>query len=279
LARFAKERVKVALSGDGGDEIFAGYNRHRFAQIWQPRLAALPQGVRRLLAASLGLLSVGGWDQLGRLAGQKLAGEKIQKLAAVLPLSSEREIYACLAGQGLSDQESPLAIQGLSPYFVNPFPPLDADLSRLDRMQLLDIRHYLPGDILTKTDRASMAVGLEVRVPLLDHRLLPLAFALSPEARFTGSQGKTLLRRALARRLPAPLFEGRPKQGFAVPIDEWLKGPLKDWAFALIERAKSGGLFDAKRLDVWWTQHQTGTRKRHHALWNILMFQAWREGR
>ncbi|CAA6604900.1 Asparagine synthetase [Rhodospirillaceae bacterium LM-1] len=279
ISRFARQRVKVVLSGDGGDELFAGYNRHRFAFKDWPRLQIIPAPMRQALAGLVLALPHGVWGALGTFSGQKLMAEKMQKLAAILPLRSLDAAYDCLVGQGLLIGESPLAMTKASPYPVPPSTISDLDLHPLDLMQLKDIRHYLPGDILTKVDRASMACGLEVRVPLLDHRLIPLAFAQSPGQRFQDGQGKALLRRILRKRLPTQLFEGRPKQGFAVPIDEWLKGSLKDWAGDLLGRAKSSGLFDARVIDGWWADHQTGRRKRHHALWSLLMFQSWREER
>lgn len=272
ISRFASSKVKVVLSGDGGDEIFAGYNRHRFTTFDWPRLQTLPMPLRRLLAGLVAAIPPAAIRGLGL----PQAGEKLQKLAAVLPLATLDEVYASLTQQGQDPRESPLAMSGPSPYPVSASPVADLDLPPLDRMQIQDIRQYLPGDVLTKVDRASMAVGLEVRVPLLDHRLLAPAFSLAPAARFQDGQGKALLRQALVRRLPPHLFEGRPKRGFAVPIDEWLRGPLKDWAGDLLAQAKDSGLFDKARIDGWWNDHQSGRRKRHHALWNLAMFQAWR---
>jgi asparagine synthase (glutamine-hydrolysing) len=274
MCRFAREGVSVALSGDGGDEMFAGYNRHVFAaRVW-PILQTIPRPLRKLGAKALRLVTPEAWDRLGQGLGLRLMGEKTQKLAALLGEADLERIHGLLAAQGLAWDETPLAGQAPSPYLAQP----RTDLEPLDRMQLLDIQHYMPEDVLTKVDRASMSCGLEVRVPLLDHRLFALAFAARPRERVAGGQGKALLRQALARRLPAPLFERKAKMGFAVPIDPWLKGPLKGWAMDLLAPAqlKRQGLFDARLVEGWWRDHQSGRKKRHHALWNLLMFQAWR---
>lgn len=276
LSAFARERVKVALSGDGGDEIFAGYNRHRFAFHEWPRLSRMPLSLRKGLAGGLSCLAPSFWDALGNLAGLPQMGEKMQKFLAVAGGSSLEAAYARLIRQGLEPQESPLALDPFTPYALDPTDQPENPLHPLDRMQLADINDYLPGDILAKMDRASMSQGLEVRVPLLDHRLLPLAFALAPKDRFLGKAGKAPLRRLLAKRLPPALFADRPKQGFAVPVDDWLKGPLRAWADDLLTTLKGDACFDAKRIDGWWQEHLSGKRKRHHALWNLLMFEAWR---
>lgn len=276
LSAFAKERVKVVLTGDGGDEIFAGYNRHRFALREWPYLQCLPRPFRTCLASALARLPLSAWEALGQLMGLPQAGEKAQKLLAVAGSATLEAAHACLARQGLAAWESPLATGPASPYLEPPTFSPTTSLHPLDRMQLADIRTYLPGDILTKMDRASMSVGLEARVPLLDHRLMGLAFALAPKARFEAGAGKQLLRKALGKRVPPALFEGQPKRGFAAPIDEWLKGPLADWAGDLLHSLKQDKRFDAQRIEDWRRQHNDGTAKRHHALWNLLMFESWR---
>lgn len=273
ISRFAREYVTVALSGDGGDEIFAGYNRHLFAaRVW-PRLRSVPPPLRRLAAGLIEFMPLGGWDRLGQLTGQKLLGEKMQKLASLLPETELAAAHDLLAAQGLGLNESPLADRPASPYLAGQHIGLDA----LDLMQLIDIETYLPGDVLAKVDRASMSCGLEVRVPLLDHRLIGTAFAASAKERFALGKGKSLLRRALAKRLPPGLFEGRPKMGFATPIDEWLRGPLRGWASDLLSSncLRNHPYLDSKLVERWWQEHQSGRRKRHHALWNLLMFMAW----
>lgn len=273
ISRFAREYVTVALSGDGGDEIFAGYNRHLFAaRVW-PRLNSAPPLLRRLAASLAEFVPPGGWDRLGHLSGQKLLGEKMQKLAALLPETELAKAHDLLAAQGLGHDESLLADRPASPYLAGRYNGLDA----LDLMQLIDIDTYLPGDVLAKVDWASMSCGLEVRVPLLDHRLIGVAFAATAKERFALGRGKSLLRKALARRLPPSLFEGRPKMGFATPIDEWLRGPLKEWASSLLSPngLRDHPYLDSKLVERWWREHLSGRRKRHHALWNLLMFMAW----
>lgn len=274
ISRFAKRHVSVVLSGDGGDEIFAGYNRHRFAARFWPKLAALPRPARRAAAWLLSALPPSFWDRAPTGLAVRQLGEKIQKLAAILPAASLEEAHAILSQQGLQSWESPLASPPASPYLEAPD---HTGLDPLDRMQLQDIETYLPNDVLTKVDRASMSCGLEVRVPLLDHRLMRLAFALEPGQRFQDGQGKALLRRALAKRLPAAWFAGKAKMGFALPLDGWLGGPLRDWAEDLLGRLRQDARFDARTIDGWWREHLGGRRKRHHALWPLLMFQAWRD--
>jgi asparagine synthase (glutamine-hydrolysing) len=263
--------VTVALSGDGGDEMFAGYNRHAFAARYWPTLSRVPAPLRQLGASLVRALPP---KLAANLFAVRQAGEKLEKLAAILGERNLPAIQALLAAQGLGQDESLLAHEAPSPYLAADYAGFDP----VDGMQLTDFKTYLPGDVLAKVDRASMSCGLEVRVPLLDHRLIGLAFALPANQRFAHGQGKALLRKALACRLPASLIQGKPKMGFALPIDEWLKGPLAEWAGDLIGGVckNADGLFDAKRIERMWHEHRTGRRKRHHALWNLLMFLAWR---
>jgi len=276
IARFARHHVTVALSGDGGDELFAGYNRHVFAARLWPALRAFPRPLRAGAARLLNALPPNAWDRLGHRLGLRLLGEKVQKLADVLPETSLTAIHARLCAQGQPATESLLAD-----------PILDHDddedgfalgeITPLDRMQARDLRHYLPDDVLTKVDRASMACGLEVRVPLLDHRLLEVAFAATADQRIRLGKGKQLLRRVLGRHLPASLFATKAKMGFAAPIDSWLRGPLKDWARDLLDPEHLGrqGLFNPRAVARCWQDHCDGRRKHHHTLWNVLIFQAW----
>jgi asparagine synthase (glutamine-hydrolysing) len=285
MSRFARSHVTVALSGDGGDEMFAGYNRHIFTVRSWPYLRLIPSPLRVVAAGFLGLIAKTGCDALGQRLGVRQMSEKLQKLSALLPLSNLAHMHDLLAAQGLTREESPLyqggktllADRTASPYLAQE----TGGLSPLDHMQLLDIQNYMPDDVLTKVDRASMSCGLEVRVPLLDHRLFALAFALPSDQRVAGGKGKVLLRRALGLKLAPSFFSGKPKAGFAVPIDQWLKGPLKEWAWDLVSpnQAQRQGLFDRSKVTALWNDHQSGRRKRHHVLWNLLMFQAWQRER
>lgn len=276
LCRFARRSVKVVLSGDGGDELFAGYNRHIFALRQWPTIAALPMALRALAATGLGLPRPSWLDRLGGLAGTRLLAEKTAKLASVLGAADLDDAYGRLCRQGLAAVESPLA-PAFAGSYLEPARGGDVPLDPLDRMQFLDLTRYLPDDVLAKVDRASMSVGLEVRVPWLDHRLIPVAFADRPIDRIAGGRGKALLRDALAKRLPRALFDAKPKMGFAAPIAEWLRGPLRSWAGDLLSPAALArdGMIDANTVARWWSEHQSGRRNRHHALWNVLMFRAW----
>jgi asparagine synthase (glutamine-hydrolysing) len=277
VCQLARREVTVALSGDGGDELFGGYNRYRVAERLWPRLAPLPAALRRLAAGALTLPSPNHWDRLlrpvlPRALGQ--AGDKIHKLASVLAAPDLDALYLRLISQWADPGR--LVIGGTE---ASRLPDgLPVDLGFMEHMQARDMLTYLPDDILTKVDRASMAVALEVRVPFLDHRLVEKSWTLPADAKLSGGTGKWLLREILYRYVPRALLE-RPKMGFGVPIDRWLRGPLKDWAAALLDPAtlRSQGYLRSEPITRAWNEHQSGRRNHQYALWTVLMFQSWLE--
>jgi asparagine synthase (glutamine-hydrolysing) len=275
LSRLARQYVTVALSGDGGDECFGGYARHfmtaRFALVLR-----LPLMLRRAAASALRMLSPDVWDELMRAlpipAAMRptLRGENLQKCARVFAMRDERDLYDLLT------------VLSSNPMTLDPgeadaitVPPLPDAVSRLIYRDMIS---YLPGDILVKVDRASMATSLEVRSPFLDHRLVTFAWRLPTAVKVRGGQGKWLLRRVLRRYLPEALFE-RPKQGFNVPVGAWLVGPLRNWAHELLDtqRLRCDGLLDDTRVQACWREHLDGRNDHARELWAILMVQAWLE--
>ncbi len=280
LSEMTRQHVTVALSGDGGDELFAGYNRYTLAcAIWR-RIGVLPPPVRRAAAAALLAVPVRHWDGVMRLAPARLrrprAGETLHKLAAVLREDSDG-LYRRLISQW--HEPSRVALGGREPERSLQDRMIESNIPDfLDRMQYLDLVTYLPDDILTKVDRASMAVSLEARVPLLDHHVVEYAWRLPQAMKLRGGVTKWLLRQVLYRHVPRQLME-RPKMGFGVPIDSWLRGPLRDWAETLLSdsRLRSEGYFDPDVVRAAWRDHLSGQRDDHYALWTVLMFQAWHE--
>lgn len=277
ICRLARQQVTVALSGDGGDELFGGYNRYLLVERWWPKLAPMPPELRRIAAAALAFPSPNHWDYLLQPflpRGMGQIGDKLHKLAQVMGARDADSLYLRLISQW-ADPAS-LLLQGEEP------PRLPAHLpdglGGMARMQACDALTYLPDDILTKVDRASMAVALEVRVPFLDHRLVEDSWHLPTAAKLQGGRGKKLLREILYRHVPRELIE-RPKMGFGVPIDRWLRGPLKDWASRLLEPSllAAQGYLRPAPIGRAWDEHQSGRRNHQYALWTILMFQAWLE--
>lgn len=285
VSQLARRHVTVSLSGDGGDELFGGYNRYFWGRsIWR-RIGWAPSSLRAIGSRALIALSPEAWDQqFARLdpllpAGlrQRTPGDKLHKLAGVLAVESPEELYRGLMSQWNRPEE--VVIGACEP------PTEMTDRSRwaalpdfTQRMMFLDLISYLPDDILTKVDRASMAVSLEARVPLIDHRVVAFAASVPLSMKIRDGQGKWLLRQVLDQYVPRELIE-RPKMGFGVPIDVWLRGPLREWAEGLLDerRLRAEGFFHPAPIRKKWQEHLSGARNWQYPLWNVLQYQAWRE--
>lgn len=278
VSQMAREHVTVALSGDGGDEIFAGYNRYAMGRKLARAARLFPAPLRRAASRAICAVPPSVWDQIFRAVPASrrpaLPGDKMHKFAGILP-ADDIGFYSGLLSQwpdawslvrGASEPGAVFRDTSVRAGFDGPVP----------WMQYLDTRTYLPDDILAKVDRASMAVSLELRVPLLDHRIVELAWRLPDTYKIRGRTTKWALRRILSKYVPSPLFE-RPKMGFGVPIDTWLRGPLKEWAGDLLEcGAVQDTLLDMGPVHEKWSEHQAGTHNWQYFLWNVLMLQAWR---
>lgn len=280
VSRLARGDVTVALSGDGGDELFGGYNRYMWGERIRRGLMWMPAPVRHGLSGAIGRLPASFWDATFGMVPESRrpvqAGGKIQKLAGLLALRNRSELYRHLVSQwrhpeilvrGGVEQPTAMddtALAGRMPDYMS-------------WMQLMDMRGYLPDDILTKVDRASMAVSLEARVPILDPEVVKLAWSLPRNMKIRDGESKWLLRRVLHRHVPKALVE-RPKMGFGVPIGDWLKGDLREWAEDLLdhEKIESDGIFNPAPVRRMWDDHIAGRRNAQYPLWVILMFQAWR---
>jgi asparagine synthase (glutamine-hydrolysing) len=281
----AREHVTVCLSGDGGDEIFGGYNRYLWCDAVWRRTGHWPMALRRGLGGALRLLSPQAWDGLFAALGpvlpgplrQRNPGDKLHKLAAIAAADGIAAMY-----KGVVDHwpdVGRLVPGGSEPESLLSRPDKWAELPDfVQQMMYLDAMTYLPDDILTKVDRASMSVSLEARVPLIDHRVVAFAWSLPLEYRVGAGQGKRVLRRVLDRHVPRHLVE-RPKMGFAIPLHAWLRGPLREWAEELLAEPAlaAGGYLQPAPIRELWRQHLGGRRNWQHQLWDVLMFQAWRQ--
>jgi asparagine synthase (glutamine-hydrolysing) len=280
VSEMARRHVTVSLSGDGGDEVFGGYNRyHAGMRMWR-RVGWMPRGARRLAGRALGALSPASWDALyRRMDGRshRNVGDKMQKLATVIASDGAPDLYRALVSHWRDPEALVLGASEHRTVVTDPGSwPAIGDFAHT--MMYLDALTYLPDDILTKLDRASMSVGLEGRVPLLDHRVVELAWRLPLHMKVRDGRGKWLLRRVLDRYVPAALIE-RPKMGFGIPIGDWLRGPLRDWAEAALseERLRRDGLLDPAPVRAKWDEHLSGRRNWQYHLWDVLMLQSWLE--
>ncbi|MBI2069096.1 MAG: asparagine synthase (glutamine-hydrolyzing) [Elusimicrobia bacterium] len=284
LAKLTRRYVTVSLSGDGGDELFGGYNRYKLG-LYGRSLSAVPKFLRRALARGLTACPPHFWDKLSQnlmpLLPKKLhwtdVGDKIHKLAPIISLEKPEDMYQSLLSHW--PKFSPV-VKG-APSLSNGTADWDQKPTRtefIQKMMYLDLVNYLPDDILVKVDRAGMAVGLESRVPFLDHRLVELAWRLPLEVKIRNGQRKWILRQILYEYVPKSIVD-RPKMGFGVPLASWLRGPLRGWADSLLDehRLVREGFFEPEPIRRKWQEHCSGARNWQHQLWPVLMFQGWLE--
>ncbi len=281
LSELVKSEVSVALSGDAGDEIFCGYNRYTLADdIWN-KLNVLPYPARNFFSIGLDSIPsrlfdmVSAYSKVGDFSSR--LAEKVQKVSNILKADSKKSLYYSLTSDWTDPSE--WVIDG-----SEPSTKITSDTVKLDGwcskryMMMMDLLTYLPDDILTKVDRASMACSLEVRVPFLDHELVEATFQVPIAHHLSGGKSKAILRDILYQSVPKDLIE-RPKMGFGVPLDSWLRGPLREWAQDLLDEEliiKQGYLVHSKVTRMW-NEHLSGTKNWSGQLWSILMFQAWLE--
>lgn len=286
VCELARREVTVALTGDGGDELFTGYNRYVHGARLLPRLLAMPRPARQTLGAGLGVLESGAWDAMHRAVSavvpaarrQRLVGLKVGKLRRLLSHETQAAMYRDLMSAWLDPMRLVRGGRDEPGVFAEHV-AAETPARLIDRMALADQGSYLPDDLLAKVDRASMAVSLEARLPILDHRVVEFAWRLPLQLRVRRGRGKWILRQVLHRRVPPALVD-RPKVGFSVPIATWLRGPLRAWGDALLEprRLRDGGLLDADAVRSSWDAFQErGTPGEAAGIWAVLMLLAWQE--
>jgi asparagine synthase (glutamine-hydrolysing) len=271
VAQLARRQVTVSLSGDAGDELFAGYNTYAMAERFERIAASMPGFFRQFLAGGMEALG----EPFATFAGRPALARQMRLAAHVL------------RGRGLSERADRLQThwqrgEGLVlgvPHALAPFDLATAEFANfttVEKLMARDLVHYLPDDILVKLDRASMAVALESRVPMLDHRVMEFAWSLPMALKRREGQTKWVLRQVLYRHVPRAMID-RPKKGFSVPIAAWLRGPLKEWAADLLDakRLEAEGFLNPVMISTAWNEHVSGRVDRHNDLWSVLMFQQW----
>lgn len=276
VSRLTRRHVTVSLSGDGGDELFAGYPRYALAEATWRRFRRVPLPLRRLASGPLLAVSPRRWDRLlgaaPRSVSAVVTGRRVHRFAAALKARDLGEVYARLMAQW---QPEDRLVLGVDPSEL-PAARWTDDGSATAQMRRCDLDLYLPDDLMVKVDRAAMSISLESRAPLLDHRVVELAFSLPDRVLSRDGRGKWVLRQVLDRYVPRELVE-RPKAGFGVPLGAWLRGPLREWASTLLEPGamRRQGLFDVETVAAAWRHHLDGRADRSTLLWTVLMFQSW----
>ena len=286
VSALTRQHVTVALSGDAGDELFGGYNRHVWGDSLNKRFEAMPAVLRQMLGVFLRAVSPEPAGTIARIAGPLLparfnvrrAGDQFAKLARIVGSTSLDHMYRQLCS--IDDDPAQTIVRGeeAGSWSVNEMDKVTATLDPLDRMTLADSLSYLTDDILQKVDRAAMAVALETRVPFLDKDVVEFAARIPPDMKVRDGHGKWLVRQVLYRHVPQNLVD-RPKTGFGIPLDDWLRGPLKSWAGDLLSpaRLQAQNLFNAGRVATRMAEHMSGRRNHGYWLWNVLMAQAWHD--
>jgi asparagine synthase (glutamine-hydrolysing) len=283
VCKMARQHVTVALSGDAGDELFGGYERYFVGRNLWDKFAWMPPALKKLTAAAMTALPPGALNSLGNLAKPALPkrlrhvpfGDKLHKLAEVVAAPGMESLYLTLMSHWKRPEEIVIGGHDRDTSITDTRGwPRVSDFTH--RMMHLDMETYLPGDILTKVDRAAMGVSLEGRIPLLDTNLIEFAWKVPFSMKVRGGQGKWLMRETLYRHVPKSMID-RPKRGFGVPLEHWLRGELRDWAEDLLSesRLKREGYFHPAPIRQKWQEHLSGTRNWHFYLWDVLMFQAW----
>ncbi len=275
VSQLAKSKVTVCLSGDGGDELFAGYSRYLFTKTMWSKISSLPKPIRSMLIKIIHSLSPKKWESVYNSfvfnSGNKLIGNKLYKTARALRAHNGKDLYFNMVTH--SDSRNLLLtnfnIEDVYSKWFN-------GGSTIDQMMLFDTISYLPGDILTKMDRAAMSVSLETRIPFLNHNLYEFAWKLDEKYKLRNGVGKWITRNTLYNYVPERLVN-RPKMGFSVPVGDWIRGPLKDWAEDLLDDYKLGeqGYYNKHLVKQLWDEHKNGRQNWDYQLWNILIFQQW----
>jgi len=282
VSAFAREQVTVALSGDGADELFGGYNRYLATERLWAQLKRLPKPLRLAAGGSMALVPPAVWDGIAAVAapnrGQAFFGTRVHKRFRTMRDAASFEDVAATFLDEWAGDESPVLPRSAAPADEAFDMDLGPNASHAARMMYSDAVSYLPDDVLCKVDRAAMAVSLETRIPFLDHRVAEIAARIPLPMKMGNGRGKLILRRLLYKHAPPQLFE-RPKAGFAVPVGDWIKGPLRPWAEDLLDarQLKLDGFFDPAIVQRRWRAHLTGQKESTQALWSVLMFQAWLE--
>lgn len=281
VSLLAREDVTVCLSGDGGDELFCGYNRYHYTvKVWG-LISKLPTVLRSIISKVLLLVTPSIWDVIGKITflSSKFPnfGYKIHKGASVIKSNSIEELYMRLVSNWSEDEK---LVKGAEPIAI---PMLTKSskllgLNGIEKMMLWDMQSYLMDDVLVKTDRATMACSLEGRIPFLDHEIAQFSATIPFKYMYQEGKGKWILRQVLYKYIPRELVE-RPKQGFSLPISEWLRGPLKGWASGLLDpkRLETEGYLDPNLVNKKWQEHLLGKSDWSSQLWSVLMFQLWLE--